>query len=401
MWRAEDAALVQRLEDEVVLERLWRFHVGIAPAPLPHPRASGMIALVRGLPGGSEAVRAALGNDLRPLRARLEPASFQGMPPALVHHIALYYGDVGDALAMGTPEAAALVRVRALGAWLALAEEGAYLRALARDVLGAAADASEVARAAEELPLGMIEQLGASARDGARELTNAARAAARTLAQADRACRMAAASAPLAMRAQRLADRHRTAALEHALASFSEALEAASAANELVTRAPAILGRLTLVWQWSDQDEAVEHFAVEQAAPACWEMYRGSHWNELRALLGPLRPIVESLAARIERDPSRLAYAAPVATMYVFYVDIEPTLDGQIALAERAVRVCPAHRNGRFTLANLLCERAMRILDAGPFVSRADRDRARACLERAEKLNPDCRELDRVRARLG
>jgi hypothetical protein len=399
MWRPEDDALIQRLEDGIALEAIWRVHVG-PRAGKPSARASGMIALVRDLTGGADAVNAALAGDARALRALLESSSLRDLPPALVHHIALYFSAVADALEAATPEAAGHVRVRALGAWLALAEERSYLAALARDVLGPEADPAELKRATDELALLPLDALGRRASDGARELSNPSRAAARALASTHAACRMAALSPPLAERAQRLAERHRTAAMDQALMSFQEALESASASNELAERGPAILGRIFLAWQWADHDEVIEQFAVEQAAPVLWELYRNERWNDMRALLEPLRPLVESLAARVERDPSRVAYAAAVATMFVFYVDVEPTLVGQIALAERAVRVCPSHRNGRFTLAGLLCEQAVRILDAGPFVSSAEVARARAMIDRAEQLNPSCKELGRARARI-
>ena len=45
MWRPEDQALLGRLEDELVLERLFRHHVGtLAKEHMPHPRAAGLVA---------------------------------------------------------------------------------------------------------------------------------------------------------------------------------------------------------------------------------------------------------------------------------------------------------------------------------------------------------------------
>src|SRR5687768_1280221 len=123
MWRQDDEALLERLEDEILLERLWRFQAGAAEPP--HPRAAGMITLVRALSGGREAIEEARAGRFDAFFAKLLPARIAVLPPELLHHIALYYGSLADALTgvADAIEPALEARKRSLAAWLALGEE--------------------------------------------------------------------------------------------------------------------------------------------------------------------------------------------------------------------------------------------------------------------------------------
>ena len=119
MWRKEDEALLERLENELVLERMWRFQAGEAP-PSPHPRAAGLIALLRRTSGGEGAFADAFAGRFEGLFARLLPAQLRDQPPELLHHTALYYARLSDALAATAPEQATFANVRAMAAWIAL-----------------------------------------------------------------------------------------------------------------------------------------------------------------------------------------------------------------------------------------------------------------------------------------
>ena len=99
MWRPEDEALLGRLEDELVLERLFRHHVGtLAAGTLPHPRAAGLIAAARQVTLGSSAVQAAIEGDVSKLARLVEAAPMRDRPPEMLHHVALYFGRVAAVL---------------------------------------------------------------------------------------------------------------------------------------------------------------------------------------------------------------------------------------------------------------------------------------------------------------
>src|SRR5688500_13345670 len=149
IWRAEDEALRQRLLDEEAMERLWRAQ---APegAALPHPRAAGMIARLResGAEGAAAVTRLVEARDPTALIARMTPKSYAGVEPVLLHHLSVWYARLAAArAAAGMADAAVAADEHALAAWLALAQEGAYLERLAEAVIGGALPAAEVAAA--------------------------------------------------------------------------------------------------------------------------------------------------------------------------------------------------------------------------------------------------------------
>lgn len=391
MWRPEDQALLDRLEDEETLEALFRYHVGAAmrgrPMPL-HPRAAGMIAAARALPGGDT-------RDVAALARVLEASPMSGKPPALLHHVALYFGKVADELEHVAEEAAARARVHALAAWLALAEEGTYLAKLAQAI---APDASSDH---VRMVLDLIGDLGRRAETTSRDLARSGRAALLSLAKIDDAVRLSGVRDPTARSARVAAERGRAAAVDAALSAVGEAFDDASARGDLARSARGILERLLSVWHWSAHDEAVEHYAVEKLSTAGWELYRARQWDALRDLLEPFVPMIEHLASRIERDPGRIAYAAACAQMYVFLSDVASDLDRRIQLAERAVRICPTHRNGRLVLAALLCDRAMASMRTMIVVTRkSELERVEALVARAESLYPSLDEVAEAKAML-
>ena len=429
MWRAEDRDLLARLEDELVLERLFRHqagdHAGSAAAVAAGARAAGMIALVRSI--RPDAVAKALAGDVEPLARELSPERLDVLPSALLHHLALHHATLADALGGEAPPSAAAprtgpqpdganagaardrgrssparaveARLLSVACWLALGEDGGYLASLARAVVAGALPDAAIERAVAAAPLAAIEELGRVARAGAREQLAGAKHALMVLERVDAAVRRAGASARLGRLAKARADAHRAAAADEALAPVLLSLSEAAARGELLARGPELFARTAAVWRWAGEDELVEQFAVEQATPIAWDHYRDGRWDDLRALLAPVEPLVERLAGRIEADPTRIAYAGPCAQMFVFRSESDKDAGRRLALAERSVRICPTHRNGRLILANLLCDAA---LDAvkGATSGGAAADRAQALVDRAEKLYPACKRLDDARARI-
>ena len=416
MWRPEDQALLGRLEDELVLERLFRHHVGtLAKEHMPHPRAAGLVAEARTVTGGDAAVRAALDGDVTTLARLIEAAPMRERHPAMLHHIALYFGRVASTLERVAPDAAANAWMRSLAAWLALGEEHAYLARLEDAITAeprdqakgpaakgpAAKDRRGILIPPERVPLELLSDLGRRAESTSRDLSPAGRAALLALAWVAEAARIAGASADTTRRALQAAERHRNAALDAALAVVGEALDEANVRGELTTSGQSILLRALQVWAWSGNDEAVEQFVVDRLATMGWELYRAHAWDALRGAFDPFRPMIDHLARRIEHDPSKIAFAAPCAQMLVFLTDVERVPFRKLEIAERAVRICPSHRNGRLNLAALLVEQGMTSLRQMVLFARKDElERVEKLLARAEAMYPKSTELPEAKAML-
>jgi hypothetical protein len=414
VWRPEDEALLRRLEDELVVERLFRHHVGaIAERTLPHPRAGGMIAAARKLAGGDVAVSAALEGDLTKLARFLDAAPMRDRPPEMLHHVALYYGKVARALESIAPDAAANAWMRALAAWLALGEERSYLARLEDGIAGEAParegggasrrakDKAAVLIPPERVPLDMMADLGKRAEGTSRDLAPSGRAALLALSWVSEAARIAGVSEDATQRAQKAAERRRNAALDAALSVIGEALDEANVRGELTTSGRAMLFRALDVWVWSGHDELVEQFVIDRLATMGWELYRARAWDALRFTFEPYRSIIDHMARRIEHDPSKNAFAAPCAQMFVFLTDIEAAPLRKVELAERAVRLCPSHRNGRLNLASLLCDQALTSMrQMVLFARKEDVERCEQLLKRAESLYPQSTELPEAKAML-
>jgi hypothetical protein len=408
--------LLGRLEDEVVLERLFRHHVGtLAKENMPHPRAAGLVAAVRPLTGGDVAVRAALDGDVTGLARLIETAPMRERPPEMLHHIALYFGRVAGTLERVAPDAAANAWMRSLAAWLALGEEHAYLARLEDAITGepgkregdkardrAVNERRGVLIPPERVPLELVSDLGRRAEGTSRDLSPSGRAALLALGWVGEAARIAGVSADTTRRALAAAERNRNAALDAALAVIGEALDDANVRGELTTSGHSILLRALQVWAWSGNDEAVEQFVVDRLATMGWELYRAHAWDALRRAFDPFRPMIDHLARRIEQDPSKIAFAAPCAQMLVFLTDVEHAPFRKLEIAERAVRICPSHRNGRLNLAALLVEQALTSMRQMVLFARKDElERVEKLLARAEALYPKSTELPDAKAMLG
>ena len=407
VWRPEDDALLGRLEDEVVIERLFRHHVGaLAQRTLPHPRAAGLVAAVRSLEGGEAAVGAALEGDVLKLARLVEVRPLRARPPELLHHLALYFSKVARTLEAVAPDAAANAWMRALAAWLALGEERTYLTRLEEAIMGNAARNSKQKSAAalispDRVPLQVLADLGKRAEGTSRDLAPSGRAALLALSWVGEAGQIAGVGDDVTRRAQQAAERGRNAALEAALAVVGEALDEANVRGDLSTNGQGLLARALQVWAWSGQDEAVEQFVIDRLGTIGWELYRARQWDALRHTFEPFRPMIEHLAARIEHDPSKIAFAGPCAQMFVFLTDIEQNASRKSELAERAVRLCPSHRNGRLNLASLLCDQALSSMRQMVLFARRDElERVEAMLTRAESLYPQSTELPEAKAML-
>lgn len=399
-WRVEDERLLARLEDERILAALFRLHTAACtpPASPPPARAAGMIALLCEGEDGPRVRARALEGDLAPLAERLTRFTARDAAPALLHHLALYMARVAAATEEAAPARSIDAAVRALGAWLGLARERRYLTELARAVLGEDEADRDRERLIADVRDDAIDALGRRAEAGARAGTLAAAAALGTLARVGEACDAAGLAGDEHERLERRAGALRDAAIELALTPVNDALAEASARGQVTARAPAILADVPRIWRWSAEDEAVERFLVDRITDVAWDLYRGARWDELRALLVPFDVLVESLCLRIERGDG-VAYRAPCAQMLVFRSEVASTLADQLALAERALRLCPGHKNTKIVLASYLCHDAMRRMNR-PYVLTRPEERAAigALLDRAEALNRSSRTLAEAKA---
>lgn len=399
-WRPADERLLRRLEDESLFERAWDALTPEGTEP-PHPRASGVLVALREDPDTAPILDAADRGDLASLLHALHQPDLEALRPKHAHHLALIWGRVADVLETSHRGGSTRARQRSLSMWAWLAQEERYLGDLAERVIGEALPAPEVERAAREAPAQSIDALGARAREGAEELTEASAAALAALASVPQACADAKVSDELARRLQARARRHREASIDDAIARVDASFEQAVLDDAPTREIVGLTEDAARVWRWSGHDELVERFLVQRVTPVIWDRYRDQAWHDVAALLAPLRGAVESLARRIAADPSKLAYAAPCAQMYVFMAEVAPQFDEQLALAERAVGLCETHRNGRLVLADLLVERGLRKLDrAVPFGWSSALDEAAKDIRRAEGLYPQLKRLESAKRRL-
>ena len=408
VWRADDEALLQRLENEELLAALWRDllaepeHYGAAPRalpPPPHARASGMLALVRESAEGERAAARALDGDRSALHALLTPPSMAALRPPLLHHLALFFGAIGRSAPTTTRACDAYVRSTA--AWIALGAEGTYLPGLVSSVAGEALSDTERAEIVRSAPLAHLRTLAERGRASAGERSRDAQLALRVLAQAEEAIRLSGTRAwderseegvrrrkraPIVDEARRECRRLRLGILDNALSALADGLDVATGQSPN-TEHMRLLDEVVETWEWADRDFEVERFLVERATPIGWELYNARRWDMLRRMTGILRAPVDSLVERVASDPAMLPYAARAAQMLVFRAEMEPRLSDQIVAAKRAVEICPTHRNGRLVYSDVLAERALQTLRADGFVPRRSSvDAAREDVELARSL---------------
>jgi len=399
-FRDDDARLLARIEDELVAGLIWARQAGSTAAPLP-ARAAGMVALLRAVDGGASAIERAIEGDLALVLALLVPGSLVGWTPALVHHTAVHFSRVAAALAASDPEASDAAKLRSIAAWLVLGEERRYLEALARVVAGTALPGAEAEAAGRAAALRPIDELGAAARTGAAECADAAQRALAMLGRLDRATKLAGLDERATTSIRRRADTMRGAAISTALAPILEALADASGRDAIIREAPAIFERVHRIWLWSDRDEQVERFAVDEATSLAWIAYRETGWDPLRAMCEPLAEMTDRMAERIESDPRRhLAYTAKCAQFLVFRGECKAHEPDRWPLIERALTICPTHRNARVVACNFLCDRADLLLSGNAIFQASALALAEQAVARAETLFAQSKRLEKTKARL-
>jgi hypothetical protein len=393
VWRQEDDALLARLTDEVAFERLVHAQMG-NNAPVPW-HAAGLCAAIRHTPGGNEAIDTARAGNLAALLASLDPARHLDGSPELLHHLALHHARIANATHDGD------AHVRSMIAWLALCRDESYLRELGEAVVGAALPRADLERTLAEVPLWPIEDLGERARSGARDLTLPSKQAIAVLRRVAEVCRVAGVSSDLETRVTRRVNSLLASAVEDAITPILTVIAETRAKGEPTAREGAtLLQRFVAAWQWSGEDESVEIATIDEATPLAWDHCRQSRWGDLGILIEPVWPLVDSLTRRIETDPSKIAYAARCAQMLVFKADVARTEAETTAIAERALRICPSHRNTRLTLAHSLCEQALRLLPGARAPTHQGCASAEAMINRAESLYPSAGRLPEAQKRL-
>jgi hypothetical protein len=190
--------------------------------------------------------------------------------------------------------------------------------------------------------------------------------------------------------------------VDHALEPLEDAFVEARLASDPVRAALAPLGTAARIWRWAGHEVEVERFVVEKLESFGWDPYRGSRWSELRQLIDPCLPLLESLERRMLALPSEhLPHRAKCAQVLVFRAEADMDPAREWAWAERALAVCPPHRNARLVLAHLCCDRAIRLVDRTSFLTVArDLAEARALVARARELFPQGRRMAEAEARL-
>jgi hypothetical protein len=381
VWCAEDDALLARIQDERLLHELWQ--VDGRGAEALHPRAAGLISALSDQ---------AQSRELDQLATIAHEAPVEGMSPPLLHMLAIYQERVSDAVTRDGPRWIAAV-LRSMVAWLALVDEARYLTSLGQAQYpdGGAAVALDVWRRP-------LNALGAMARGDARSLGERGQWAIRALSRMNEAARDR--NTVLRQEVEKTAERLRTEAVEEALAVVADAIHEATARGAVERDGPTIAAQLARIWAWSDWDEHVERFCVDELMAIAWNVYQAEQgYAGLRALLRPVEPMIDSLARRLERDNSRIAYAAGVAQMMVFRSEMALSAPTRLSWAEEAVRICPTHRNGRLILARTLAAEVRDRLDT-PFATQLDRKHMMRQVERARELYPRTGGLDDLQRRL-
>jgi hypothetical protein len=354
------SALRESLEDRLLLDAVLPLLKG---APLV---AADGGAHAAGLPralaaaGAREALLAAR-RDADELSALLAGLVASPPSPEVAHHLALLHGRFAETSA--DHERAVAHLERAIVAWLRLWGEGRYLAVLAERVAG---DGGAALLA--DLPAVLFEPLTAALKNGRRGPTDAAR----------RAMAVLRGAGALAARAGLAPDRRaevETAAARLLGGVVREVLDEARVMVEPIDPLRAAHEERSAPFHfvlsfasWAGFDAETIVFLLDQAQDQAWELYRARRMSEVRALLMPLVPAINELEARMAREAALFPYRALCAQMFTFLGETEQELRAAIASLERAIAVCPTHRNARLILAGFLLEDAARRLAALPTI---------------------------------
>ncbi len=401
MWQTSDEALLQRLSDELMFERLWGFAAPGADA-LPS-RASGMIRLLRDHTDAQRALDQATRGDLSALLEFLMPRALGGWASPLTHHLALFHRDrVEHGLANGGGDDVQRECSLIIACWLALACEGTYFESLAKDVFGTGARPFDIECAVRDAAFRGIEAVRDVARAGMEQHALTSASALRSLAHIDDAIAMANVRGELEHAARARAAAAKGMIIDELLAPLLREASELSAREWKPDEVQAWFTRVTGAWRWANEEVEIERLIVKELPRFAWDLYREKRWDHLRMLLTPIAAPTDRLAYRVEHDPQHLPWAAQSAQALVFRAELAPTLVAQLELAERAYRIAPALRNARLVLADLLCARVERQLMApAPLLTRHAWTAARDDLERAAEIFPELSRLPGLRERLG
>ena len=398
MLGTAERALLERLEDESLLERVFRRRVEgavaqrtTAPAPVIAPRAAGLLLAMRGTEPGREALERAHAGDLTALDALLDAPLDGSAPPRLLHHLALFFASAADGArelgSSGSEERAATLELRALEAWALLLSEQRYLKQLAERVAGVALPQAEIQAAVEAAALERVRGLAQRAAAGAEQHTVDARGALGLLRRFEAHTYPAESSEAVVKRLRAECVRGVRQAIDGALAMLTDRFAQAEADPDGLRVEREILGDAAALYAWSERDWYVALFTLERGQTTGWSIYKAKQWPALGALCEVLRPMVNDAAERVSTDPSALPYSSLVAQMLVFRAEMGSVLATRILDAERALRLCDTHRNARVILADLLAERANVTLDSTGVLGRdAALADARRDLDRADQL---------------
>lgn len=361
MLGTAERALLERLEDESLLERVFRARVGLLESrlapPVPvaiAPRAAGLWVALRETVAGTEAVTRARAGDLTALDALLDAPFHSTWPPRLLHHLALFFGSAADAArAHGAAvERVAALDLRALDAWALLLTEQRYLQQLAARVAGVSLPQAELDGAIHAAALERVVALGQEVTAGVEHLTPKGRAALGLLRKIEAHTFPRDAAELPVKRIRAESARLARNALDAALTMLTDRFAQADTDPDGLAAERTILGDAAQLYAWSGGDWYVALFTLERAQTTGWTIYKAKQWPVLGELCETLRPMVDDAAKHVEGDPSALPYAALVAQMLVFRAEMGKVLATRLADAERALRLCDTHRNARVILAD-------------------------------------------------
>jgi hypothetical protein len=374
--RPADLSLLADLTDELAMAALFRSHAGV-------PRAGDAAGLPAHAWQWLEALRAS------GLAQAACDAAADGHPEALVafveqHPIAELSDQALHGLAVYSERVAAKNNsrrawARSLSSWQSLADRG-YLDARARQL-----GAKEPNGYGERFVLGRLRDVGTKARAGAPARTAEGAAALGALRDFATETSSKVSDAALAARLRQAAQVERSTAIDAATDPIDARVSDSLARGVPHAERMMMLAEAGAVWAFAEGDESVERFVLDRLADIAWELYRAEAWAALRQALRPLAPLIDAAATRIEGDPTRIAYASRCADAVFFQAEVSEG-PAHTALAERVLRVCPPHRNGRLILAQDLCKRALNLLASpapAPFMAEANK-----LITRAEELLP-------------
>jgi hypothetical protein len=401
--RPEDHALLRRLENEIALETAL---AGTGIDDLPE-RASGAVELARQA-GGEAEVQAALARHGLPLRTFLLERSPRGLPPALVHHLAVLSDHALEAALRSEDAAGALDVPRAMdrtvAAWLELGREPSHLLAEAGRAAGPTVSGAAIAVLLDTLPLRGLERCRALAAEGLLDRT-------RTGARAVRALRRALVTigaldlpAELERRARDLVRGALDDLAMRWLVRFRDGMDELLARAWAPSDAAALFAEAAESWSWLDQEPELERHVLTALPDVAWPVYRQRKMRELGEILAPIMPLAWALEGRVLRDRAEaqldreLPYVAPCAQALVFWAEIPREVELALPRIERAYALCPTLRNARIVLAHVLCDRAEHTLARRELFPVHP---PRNDVERAEAVFPELSRLADLKKRVG